>query len=125
MRPASPHCILVVEDDPDLRDSVAEALQDEGYSTATASDGLRALEYLDSPAQRPDLILLDLMMPNMNGFEFREQQLTRVEHASIPVVVMTADADGKSKAASLNVAGFLPKPVTIAALLELVARLLK
>ncbi len=117
--------ILLVEDDRDLRDSMMEALEADGYSVATACDGLHALEYLRECVVKPHLILLDLNMPNMDGFEFRKEQLGRTEHAAIPVAVLTADSHVRGKAASMNAAGFLRKPVKVAMLRELVARLLR
>ena len=116
--------ILVVEDDRDLRESVVEALEEKGYSTAAAPDGLRALAYLDGAGRKPALILLDLMMPNLNGWQFREAQLARAEYAAIPVVVVTADDLLKSKVASLTPSGFLRKPFKIDALLEVIAGVL-
>lgn len=116
--------ILIVEDDRDIRESLAEVLEDEGYSVASAADGLRALEYLSAEAEKPDLILLDLMMPNMNGFQFREEQLKSAEHARIPVAVLSADSDPNERAGDLNVAGYVKKPLKINALLELVRGIL-
>lgn len=115
-----PH-ILLVEDDRDIRDSVVEVLEEEGYSVAVASDGLEALRRLREGPRPPDLILLDLMMPNMNGFQFREEQLKVPEHAKIPVAVLTAHGDAHGKAKAMGVAGVLRKPVKIQALLDLVA----
>lgn len=113
--------ILVVEDERDLLESVVEALEEKGYSTAAAQDGLQALAYLDGSARKPSLIVLDLMMPHMNGAEFRQAQLARPEVASIPVVVVSADAHHlKDRFASLAPAGFLRKPFEIAALLEVI-----
>ena len=83
--------ILVVEDDADLGKTVARCLSDEGYEIEIAADGHSALEALRrSPC---DLVLLDLMMPKMNGWEFRARQLADPSLASIPVVVMTATSD--------------------------------
>lgn len=117
--------ILVVEDDHDIRETVSEVLQDAGYSVAEAEDGLRALEYLDGSRAAPDMILLDLMMPNMNGFQFREAQLKDPRLAAIPVAVLTADGNVGDKAASLGADGFARKPLTIAALLDLVSRVMR
>ncbi len=116
--------ILVVEDDRDIRDSVVEILEDEGYGVSAAGDGLQALELLAAGAQKPDLILLDLMMPRMNGFQFREAQLQHVEHAAIPVAVLTADGNAMEKARTLKADGFLRKPLRIEPLLDVVQRLL-
>lgn len=110
--------ILVVDDDVDLRESLAEALVDAGHEAITARDGREALERLhDSSAF--DLVVLDLMMPVMTGWEFRSAQLAEPSLADIPVVVMTAAADtGKSP---ITAAAYLRKPVTLARMLEVVA----
>ena len=118
------HHILVVDDDRDLRDSVTEALEDAGYAVTAAHDGAQALAYLRSVSERPDLILLDLQMPHVNGIEFREEQLRSPEYAAIPVAVITADASANHRMASLKLAAFLRKPLTIPALLEVTARVL-
>jgi len=116
--------ILVVEDDHDIRESVVEVLEEEGYGVDSAGDGREALRVLSEAHEKPDLILLDLMMPNMNGFEFREQQLKNAEHATIPVAVLTADGQASAKAAQLQADGLVRKPVKIQPLLEMVARLI-
>lgn len=81
--------ILIVDDSPDIRDSISELLSDEGFSTVIANDGLAALTYLQD-GKLPDVILLDLQMPQMDGIAFREHQLAHPLLREIPVVVMTA-----------------------------------
>jgi CheY-like chemotaxis protein len=81
--------ILVVDDDTELRETLGELLGEEGYDTRLAENGKRALELLRH-GERPRLILLDLMMPEMNGWQFREEQLKDEVLRDIPVVVMTA-----------------------------------
>jgi CheY-like chemotaxis protein len=83
--------ILVVDDDSAIRETIATVLEDEGYRIETASDGAQALALLNRGV-RADLILLDLMMPVMNGWEFRAQQLAVPGLAAIPVIAMTASA---------------------------------
>jgi CheY-like chemotaxis protein len=119
-----PAHLLVVEDDPDIRESLVEVLQDEGYRVSAAGDGQQALDVLEAASESPALILLDLMMPVMNGFQFREAQLARAEWAAIPVLVITADANAKAKAGSLKAAGLLQKPLKIQPLLDLIAQLI-
>lgn len=115
--------ILVVEDDRDIREAVVEVLEEEGYGVSAAGDGAQALRVLDEAERQPDLILLDLMMPNMNGFEFRQHQLANARHAAIPVAVLTADGQAVRKAEELHVNGLVQKPVKIQPLLDEVERL--
>lgn len=82
--------VMIVDDDRDLREMLGELLTYEGYRTVICDDGQTALEHLRESPERPDLILLDLMMPRMNGWEFRRCQLEEPELAAVPVVVMTA-----------------------------------
>jgi CheY-like chemotaxis protein len=115
--------VLVVEDDRDIRESLVEVLVDEGYGVAAAADGRQALDLLESSRPLPDIILLDLMMPVMNGFQFREEQLQKPEFAGIPVLVVTADAHAGAKARALAAAGFVQKPIKIQPLLDLIEQL--
>jgi CheY-like chemotaxis protein len=112
--------ILLVEDDVAIVDALSEALADEGYQVTVAGDGRRALDMLHTrPA--PDVILVDLTMPVMDGFEFRQQQLTDPELAAIPTFVLTAGAvDDRMKA--MQASGWLRKPVPLDALLMLLER---
>jgi CheY-like chemotaxis protein len=100
--------ILLVEDDGDLRATLAEVLEDEGFTVAIVGNGRAALETLrrDTP---PDLILLDLMMPEMDGWQFRMAQREDARISDVPVVVFSADAS--PKAAAIDAQLFLPKPV--------------
>jgi CheY-like chemotaxis protein len=116
--------ILVVEDDPDIRESVVEILADEGHVVTSAGDGREALDLLQSASPAPDLILLDLMMPVMSGYQFREEQLKLPAFASIPVLVVTADVNARAKVDSLQAAGFVQKPLKIQPLIDLVDQLL-
>jgi CheY-like chemotaxis protein len=118
-----PAHLLVVEDDPDIRESLVEVLEDEGYRVSAAGDGQQALDALEAASERPALILLDLMMPVMSGFQFREEQLARPHLAEIPVLVITADANAQAKAGILKAAGLLQKPLKIQPLLDLIAQL--
>jgi CheY-like chemotaxis protein len=110
--------VLVVEDDFDLRDAVADALRDAGHEVLLASNGAEALAVLRNGGPRPGLILLDLMMPVMDGWEFRQKQLADPALASIPVVALSAHADVRHFEAAENLA----KPVSLQKLLDTVAR---
>jgi CheY-like chemotaxis protein len=114
--------LLVVDDDLELCESMADALTDAGYEAVTAPDGLRALR-LSRDVQAPRLILLDLMMPDMNGWQFREQQLRDRTMRDIPVVVMTASRDLRRHPVQAD--AFLFKPFTLDDLLEQVHRVVK
>jgi CheY-like chemotaxis protein len=109
--------VLIVEDDDDLREMMAQLLSIEGFDTTTVANGREALEYLHA-ARKPDVILLDLMMPVMDGWEFRRQQKADPELAPVPVIVLSAL--DQSRAAGVDAAAFLKKPLDFDRLLELV-----
>jgi CheY-like chemotaxis protein len=87
----TPH-ILVVEDDEDAREALVALLEMKGYSAAAAGNGREALDYLNR-APTPNLIILDLWMPVMNGWQFRTEQVKDPRLARIPVIVVTALSD--------------------------------
>jgi CheY-like chemotaxis protein len=109
--------ILVVDDSDEIRSSLGEMLKDEGYATELVEDGRAALESLQS-GLKPDLILLDYMMPRMDGAEFRAQQLKDTGFKNIPVVLMTAARLFDAKAMQLK--WVLRKPFTVDALLSMI-----
>jgi CheY-like chemotaxis protein len=112
------HCpVLIVEDDEDLREMMAQLLTLEGFQAATVANGREALDYLHQ-AGKPDVILLDLMMPVMDGWEFRRQQ--RADPAIAPVPVIVLSALDQNRAASLDATAFLKKPLDFDRLLTLV-----
>lgn len=113
--------ILVVEDDLYIREAVRELLESEGYSVIHAENGARALAELEAMRQPPDLILLDLMMPVKDGFQFRNEQLADARFAHIPVVVMSADSQLDSHRAVLRARTYLRKPLDIDLLLAATA----
>ncbi len=113
--------ILVIEDDPATRNAVAIVLQDEGYAVTGVANGQEALLHLRHTAP-PDLILLDLMMPVMNGWEFRKQQTKEPALKSIPVMIVSADAGVPQKAAALGAVDYLIKPIDLDKLLAAVQR---
>lgn len=111
--------ILLVEDDDGLGSILAAVLQDQGYRVALASDGKEALDYL-SGRQRPQLILLNLMMPGMNGWKLREQLSKDPGLAEIPVVVLSGASNLDRKAAALGAARSFTKPYNLKAVVETV-----
>jgi CheY-like chemotaxis protein len=112
--------ILLVDDDRDVSDALSMVLEDEGYAVATASNGHEALVYLKNHLPHPNLILLDLIMPVMDGYEFRIEQRRDPEIARIPVLVLTVGVMGE-RVAELGVTGHLRKPFDLDRLLDLVA----
>ena len=114
--------VLVVDDDPDIRDTVAEVLSDEGYSVELACNGRDALDRLATAQAKPDLILLDLMMPELDGWGFMAEVQKVPRLAEIPVIVFSAQSVSPESASALRVCGFLRKPLRLHELLELVGR---
>jgi DNA-binding response OmpR family regulator len=119
--PARPS-ILVVEDDPDALDLLATILEDADYEVVRASNGLQALGQLAERRGRCDLILLDLMMPIMNGWDFRKKQREIPALAQIPVVLMSAGAHLSAASDGLDAAGSMTKPVDTEDLMAIVRR---
>jgi CheY-like chemotaxis protein len=112
--------VMVVEDDADIREAITEILQDNEYASVAAANGREAIERLRAQSTRPCLILLDLMMPEMDGWEFRALQRRDSELSAIPVVVLTAHTNLPHVMKVLQVAACLEKPVSIDTLLTTV-----
>jgi CheY-like chemotaxis protein len=112
---------MVVEDDYAIRETLRELLEEEGYRVVQASNGAEALSRLRS-ARTPKLILLDLMMPVMDGWEFRRALAEDAELSRIPVVVISADHALDRKVSTLRVNGWLPKPFHLDQLLQTIER---
>jgi CheY-like chemotaxis protein len=113
--------LLIVEDEVDLRETLAEILRCHGFEPATAGSGAEALEVLRS-GEAPRVILLDLMMPGMSGWEFRDVQLRDPALAAIPVVLVSGVSDLAEAAAATHAAAFLSKPLDIEVLVEVLTR---
>src|SRR4051812_6906010 len=111
--------VLIVEDDLDIRNCLMELLTDVGFETVAAENGAVALELLRN-GSLPQLILLDLMMPVMDGFAFREEQLKDAAIAKVPVVVMSADGNILDKRSRTQADAYLKKPVDIHELISIV-----
>lgn len=112
--------VMVVDDDADLREALSMVLELEGVQAITACDGADALAKLRA-GERPALILLDLMMPNMNGAEFRSAQQQDPALSGIPVVLISADELAASRVASLDLT-CLRKPIDLTALRDVLHR---
>ncbi len=111
--------ILIVEDDNSIRELLVELLQGEGYDVTSAVNGLEGLKCL---AHNPsfNLILIDLMMPVMDGYTFRTEQMKNPKFSKIPVVVMSAEANAKEKLKSYGITAFLSKPVELDTIIKTV-----
>lgn len=111
--------VMVVDDDDEIREALADVLTDEGYEVVGARDGMQALQFLREGARRPNAILLDLWMPVMDGWQLRHELLSDSKLSDIPVIVLTAVRD--QRAQGLMVADILTKPVQLERLLGALA----
>ena len=116
------HCILVVDDEEMIRDSLVEFLAESGYQAVGAIHGGDALEKLKSLRPLPCVILLDLMMPVVDGPAFRERQLSDPQLSSIPVIVLSAYRSVAKRAAELKIEDHLDKPLKLSTLLGLIQK---
>lgn len=113
--------VMIVDDDDDIREALTMILEDEGFRITSFGNGLEALTYLrNSPP--PCMILLDLMMPVMDGWAFRTAQLQDPALAGIPVVVISAFSNMPRMTANLDVSEYLQKPIDIDTLITMVER---
>jgi len=113
--------VLIIEDNADVRDGLEVVLADEGYEVATAANGRQALNKLYA-GLRPGLILMDLMMPVMNGFEFRQEQLSHPIFASIPLIAYSGITNPRETAAQLNATAYIHRPEEAHRIVALVNR---
>ncbi|HSV07894.1 MAG TPA: response regulator [Candidatus Binatus sp.] len=113
--------VLIVEDDFDVRDALSQLLEFEGYLVAGAANGQEAIDHLRSTPP-PAAILLDLMMPIMDGYQFRSELMRDPSLASIPVIVISADSSVAEKAARMGATAYLRKPIEVDALLHTLER---
>ena len=112
--------VLVVDDDPDILEALSEILEAEGFEIRRARNGKEALERLEPDP--PRLILLDLMMPVMDGWEFAQRLKQRPRVATIPIIVLSADRNVSNKAQEIGAVGHLAKPFELNDLLDMVRR---
>jgi CheY-like chemotaxis protein len=125
MTAAETSTVLVVDDDKNVCSLISAALALQGYKTVEAFNGREALEYLKRSGDHPGLILLDLMMPVMTGWEFRNHQQSDPAIADIPVAIITGlpDVDGKGR--EIGAVDVLYKPSKVETLTALVSRFCK
>lgn len=118
MTPNPRRDVLIVDDDPDIRDAVGECLRYEGYGVHSAADGRDALERLEF-GLKPDVILLDLMMPVLNGFDVLQALQARPDWKAIPVVVVSANRGYQAEDLA-GAVSILRKPVNVDRLIQAV-----
>lgn len=114
--------ILVVDDDDDIREALAELLEDRGYAVTTAVDGEHALRLLRGGGVLPSLVLLDLMMPVLDGYGFLDEQRKDERLRELPVAIITA-SHGVDRDRIGDVVPVLRKPISLPVLLAAVERL--
>jgi CheY-like chemotaxis protein len=118
--------VLIVEDDPDVREMLTSLLTRAGFHAVSAEDGLEALHLLRTVRHRapeaPCLVLLDLKMPRLGGSEFRRAQLGDPTVANVPIAVMSGASDLEQRAAAMGAVASLTKPLDVDELIQVVMR---
>jgi CheY-like chemotaxis protein len=124
--PLSAGNVLIVEDDPEVREMIRQLVSTEGFHAVAAVDGLEALHLLRTVRHRapnaPCLILLDLKMPRLGGNEFRRAQLGDPTVANVPIAVMSGATDLEQRAAAMGAVATLAKPLDVDVLIDVVKR---
>jgi CheY-like chemotaxis protein len=115
--------VLVVDDDEDIRTTIRDVLEDQGFAVTCAANGREALDMLLRDEPKPALILLDLTMPEMDGWTFRQEQQKVPRLAQIPVVLFSGHHDAGLAVQSLHVAALMTKPLRLDGLVTLVEQL--
>jgi CheY-like chemotaxis protein len=125
-RPGESLSVLIVDDSPSVRRVVANLIKNAGWQSMTAKDGLEALELLHRSSS-PDLVLLDIEMPRMDGFELLSTLRSQEEYQRLPVIMVTSRAGEKhrKKAMDLGATGYVIKPYQDEALLKLIRQLVQ
>lgn len=115
--------ILIVEDDVEIRNSLRDVLELEGYEVTLANNGREAIDYLNTAQTLPDAILLDMMMPVMTGYEFRDLQIKDEKIANIPTAILSAEGNLDAKVKDLGVQFVLKKPIELDNLLTTIEQM--
>jgi chemosensory pili system protein ChpA (sensor histidine kinase/response regulator) len=123
----TPYTVLIVDDSLSMRHVLSMAVRKAGWNAVPARDGLEALEIIDRGTEPPDLVLLDIEMPRMDGFEFLSTVRARTKHAGLPIVMLTSRGGAKhrDKAKSLGVTDYMVKPFQEDTLIVNIDRLVK
>ena len=115
------HTVLVIEDDEDIRQALLEILEEHGFNAAGVKHGAEALQFLTQATDLPCVILLDLMMPVMDGATFRDAQRQNPRLSTIPVVVLSAYRDVEKQAMGLGAVSVLMKPPSVRELMSVLS----
>jgi CheY-like chemotaxis protein len=113
--------VLIIDDDQDIRDTLASVVELQGHTVVTASNGSEALQMLREGTAYPRMIFLDLRMPVMNGWQFLEQFSQLPNASKIPVVVITADRSAATRKLD-GIAGFLLKPLEVSDIMSVIGQ---
>jgi len=113
--------VLVVDDDEMLRTGLCELLADDGFEVMCAGHGRDALVQLEALPEQPALIVIDLMMPVMNGWQLYEELRTNTRYAGVPIIVLSGEERALPRASRLRVSAVFAKPCNVDALLAAVA----
>jgi CheY-like chemotaxis protein len=118
----APRTVLLVDDDAAIREALSDLLTDEGVTVHAVANGREAVDWLHSASVSPDVVLLDLSMPVMDGRTFLSVRKTDPVLSRVPVVVITAERAVADLAAKYRLDGILPKPIVVESLLEMLDR---
>jgi len=122
----SPGAVLIVDDDSDVRSALSELLEEEGFSVAGVPSGREALALLRGGGVHPAVILLDLMMPGMDGWDFRSEQLRDPKLAAVPVVIVSASGFSReSIGMQFRPAAYVAKPIERNELLDVIREVVR
>lgn len=114
--------ILVIDDDKEIRESLADVLSDEGYTVVLAENGQEGLDFLTTTDHLPSLVFLDLMMPVLDGQEFRKRQMRNPDLSNIPTILFSANGQLDKRALDIGMTDFLKKPIDLDELLAVAAK---
>lgn len=114
--------ILVIDDDKEIRESLMDVLTDEGYTVICKENGREGLNYLKGNHPLPRLVFLDLMMPILDGQEFRKEQMSNPAIAHIPTILFSANGQLDKRAIDIGMTDFLKKPIDLDDLLLIAAK---
>lgn len=114
--------VIVIEDDFEIRNTLCDVLEAEGYDVHGAENGQVGLDVLKGLKELPGLIIVDLMMPVVDGYEFRNQQLKDQRISLIPTVLFSADGQLSAKAQAAGITEFIKKPIDLEDLYALVKK---